>query len=426
MTTRTPISRTRAILLATIAAFVLSLPATGRAATTPAPTVSTSVTTGVTDSSATLYGYVNANGQSTEYAFQYGTSNTYGSQTPLASAGNGTTSVKFSQAVSGLTAHTTYHYRIIATSPGGTTDGEDQTFTTASAPAAPSPPTVTTSGTSSVTYASGVLSGYVDPHGQDATYAFQYGTTGAYGSQTPLSAAGSGTSSSKVSQQVTGLKPFTQYHYRIIASSPAGKSLGSDRTFTTAKLPLSLQIVGVPNPLLFGAPLLVEGKLAGTGAANHEVVLQSKSFPFTAGFATIGNPELTNSLGAFSFPVLGLTENAQLRVMTLGSPSISSPVLNKQVAVRVTFHARHTRHHGIYRLYGTVAPAEVGALVGFQLLQPGHKSINQGGTAVKAGTSAVSQFSRRVRIRHHGLYRALIKISDGAHVSNYSAPVVIR
>jgi hypothetical protein len=31
-----------------------------------------------------------------------------------------------------------------------------------------------------------------------------------------------------------------------------------------------------------------------------------------------------------------------------------------------------------------------------------------------------------VRLRHRGLYRALVKISDGAHVSSYSAPILIR
>ena len=76
------------------------------------------------------------------------------------------------------------------------------------------------------------------------------------------------------------------------------------------------------------------------------------------------------------------------------------------------------------RLYGTVAPAEVGALVGFQLLTPG-RSTNEGGTVVKAGTPTVSRFSRVVRLRHRGLYRALVKINDGAHVSNYSAPVLV-
>jgi len=79
------------------------------------------------------------------------------------------------------------------------------------------------------------------------------------------------------------------------------------------------------------------------------------------------------------------------------------------------------------RLYGTVAPAEVGALVGFQLLVPGHRSVNEGGTSVKAGTTTVSRFSRVVRLHRRGLYRALIQIPAGARVvSNYSTPILVR
>jgi hypothetical protein len=81
---------------------------------------------------------------------------------------------------------------------------------------------------------------------------------------------------------------------------------------------------------------------------------------------------------------------------------------------------------GYVRLYGTVAPAQVGALVGFQLLRPG-KSVNEGGTAVTAGTASVSRFRAVVRLRHRGLYRALVEVtSDGGHVSNYSEPILIR
>jgi len=94
--------------------------------------------------------------------------------------------------------------------------------------------------------------------------------------------------------------------------------------------------------------------------------------------------------------------------------------------VRVSFHARRARRRGFVRLYGTVAPAEVGALVGFQRLLPGGRTVNQGGTVVRAGTSTVSRFSRIMHVRRHGLYRALIRVSDGAHASNYSAPVMVR
>jgi len=254
---------------------------------------------------------------------------------------------------------------------------------------------------------------------------FQYGATSGYGGQTPLAPAGNGTISIKLSQTITGLQPGTTYHYRIVAVNGAGTANGGDRTFKTASVPLSVQIVGVPNPVVFGNPFLVEGHLSGTGATNHEVVLQANPFPYLAGFQNVGNPEITNGAGGFSFPYLGLLENAQLRVVTVGGSVVTSPVVVESVAVRVSFHARRARRRGYVRLYGTVTPAEVGALVGFQLLQPGN-SVNEGGTVVKAGTSNVSQFSRVVRVRRPGLYRALVKVSDGAHVSNYSEPILVR
>jgi hypothetical protein len=292
--------------------------------------------------------------------------------------------------------------------------------------AAASAPTVSTAGSSGATFSTVILNGFVDAHGQATTYAFQYGTTSAYGGQTPLAPAGNGTITIKVSQTVTGLQPATVYHYRVVAVNATGTTFGKDRTFSTARVPLSVQIVGAPNPVVFGNSFLVEGNLSGTGAANHAIALQANPFPYVAGFQTVGNPELTNATGGFSFPFLGLLQNAQLRVVTVGGTVVSSPVVLENVAVRVSFHARSAHRRGYVRLYGAVAPAEVGALVGFQLLQPG-KSVNEGGTVVKAASATVSTFSRIVRVRHPGLYRALIKVSaDGAHVSNYSAPILIR
>jgi hypothetical protein len=286
-------------------------------------------------------------------------------------------------------------------------------------------PSASTGAASSVTYSSAILHGSVNPHGQATTYVFQYGTTRAYGSQTPLSPAGSSKSTTAVSQSVSGLQPLKTYHYRILATSPAGATVGADRSFTTLKIPLSITIVGIPNPVLFGSTFNVDGTLSGTEAANHAVALEDNPFPYTGGFKTVGNPELANAAGGFSFPFVGLLGNAQIRVMTVGNPIVSSPVVLEGVAVRVSLHAHATARRGFARLYGTVAPAEVGALVGFQLLKPGHRTVNVGGTVVKSGTAAVSSFSRVIRVQR-GLYQALIKLLDPAHVSNYSAPVLIR
>ncbi|HLH13554.1 MAG TPA: hypothetical protein VKV16_02105 [Solirubrobacteraceae bacterium] len=294
----------------------------------------------------------------------------------------------------------------------------------AASASAASAPKASTGASSNVTYSSAIIYGMVNPNGQATNFVFQYGTTRSYGSQTPLAPAGSGTSALRVSQTLTGLQPATTYHYRILASSPGGAATGTDHTFKTPPVPLSLAIAGSPNPVVFGSAFLVEGTLSGTGSASHAIALQANPFPYTAGFQTVGNPELTNANGSFSFPYLGLLQNTELRVVTVGKPEVSSPILIENVAVRVTLHVKSTKRHGYARLYGNVTPAEVGALVGFQLLRPG-RSLNVGGTNVKAAGATYSSFSRVVHVKP-GLYQALVRVNDGAHVSAYSRPVLIR
>jgi len=290
---------------------------------------------------------------------------------------------------------------------------------------AASAPTASTSGYADVTYSSASVFGDVNPNGLATDYQFKYGTSTAYGGLTPLAPAGNGTTPVRLGRELTGLRPGTVYHYRLVAINADGTTEGRDHTFTTARIPLSVQIVGVPDPVGFGDPFYLEGYLSGTGAAGHEIVLQANPFPYTGGFGDVGNPEVTSASGGFSFPYVGLLENAQLRVVTVGKPEVSSPVILENVAVRVSFHVRSTRRRGYARLYGTVTPAEPGALIGFQLLTPG-RSTNEGGTVVKADTSAFSTFSRVVRVRRRGLYEALVQVTDPSHVSAYSSPVLIR
>jgi parallel beta-helix repeat protein len=100
-----------------------------------APVVNTTAATGVTSTGATLNGNVNPEGLATTYQFEYGTTTGYGTTIPTTagSAGSGTSAVSESASPTGLTASTTYHYRLNATNSAGTTHGGDQTFTTAAA-----------------------------------------------------------------------------------------------------------------------------------------------------------------------------------------------------------------------------------------------------------------------------------------------------
>jgi phosphodiesterase/alkaline phosphatase D-like protein len=190
----------------------------------------------VTQTTAKLCGIVNPNGGNvTECKFEYGTTTSYGSTAACSTLpGSGTSPVEVSAEVTGLTANTTYHFRVSATNAGGTTKGVDDPFTTL-----PNPPTVVTKAASSITALSAVLNATVNPNGREVSECkFEYGPTTSYGSSVPCSSLpGSGTSPVAVSAEITGLVAVTAVHFRISATNPGGTSKGSDETLITLANP---------------------------------------------------------------------------------------------------------------------------------------------------------------------------------------------
>ena len=93
------------------------------------PVVTTNPATNVSSSSATLNGSLDPHGLTTSVNFQYGTTTSYGHTTTMQSQ-TGNTYRNITGNISGLTTHTTYHFRIVATNSGGTRSGSDRTFTT--------------------------------------------------------------------------------------------------------------------------------------------------------------------------------------------------------------------------------------------------------------------------------------------------------
>src|SRR5262249_28509694 len=95
----------------------------------PAPDAVTGAAGGISCSAATLAGSVNRTGRPAPGSFDYGTSTGYGSRTPSQNGGAGTSAFNVSAQVSGLQAGRTSHFRLVATSDGGTSHGADQSFT---------------------------------------------------------------------------------------------------------------------------------------------------------------------------------------------------------------------------------------------------------------------------------------------------------
>lgn len=175
---------------------------------------------------------------------------------PDASAGSVPGPVPVSQVVTGLEPNKTYRFRLLATTGVDDTSGTEQFKTLGAAPR--------------VRYALGAdeltdvvdpygpvsakVAGYVNPNNSTTHYRFEYGTTEAYGSVSPSElepVLPAGGEDLVVKSLLTGLRPATTYHYRLVATNAAGTTKGPDRRFTTAESPQALNACGLPDGRCF-------------------------------------------------------------------------------------------------------------------------------------------------------------------------------
>src|SRR6185437_1093188 len=133
----------------------------------------------------------------------------------------------------GLAPGTTYHYRLVATGPGGTSEGQEASFKTAAeaveekeeeveeegeGPPPSEPPGVATGAATGVAANGATLTGIAKPEGNaiEACF-FQYGPSLSYGSSVPCSPLPDAAEASvAVSAKVTGLAAGKSYQYRLV------------------------------------------------------------------------------------------------------------------------------------------------------------------------------------------------------------------
>jgi hypothetical protein len=196
------------------------------------PTVSTQPASGIGTGSVTLNGMVDAGGVAAQCHYEYGLDEVYGTSTGDVAAGSGSSPVGVPVVVAGLVPpNTTYHYRIVCSNSSGSIVGDDQSFTTLSAPPIVDgqPTYVAAIGPSTVQ-----VHGTVDPRHTETGVHIDYGTTTTYGSQSTAASAGATAGDTVVVANLTGLSPGTLYHFRVSADNSAGSQQGADGTFITA------------------------------------------------------------------------------------------------------------------------------------------------------------------------------------------------
>jgi hypothetical protein len=274
---------------------------TGSSATSP-PAATTGAASAITGTGASVAGSVTPNGLATSYVFEYGTTASFGSISAPASAGSGAAAVPVSATLSGLTAGTTYLYRLVASNSLGTAVGAVGSFRTTGAGAAPS---VVTQAPVSVANTSAVLAGTVNPRGQQAYFTIEYGTTTSFGAITPVVALDNANAVEAVTATATGLTPNTTYLYRIVAINATGTSVGAVMAFTTG--PVSAPLVTT------GAATNVTATGARLGATVDTRGGQT-SFAFEYGKTTsFGSLSAVDNAGAVAgpqtvtLPIAGLT-----------------------------------------------------------------------------------------------------------------------
>jgi hypothetical protein len=271
------------------------------------PGLTAETATGVTGVKATLNASVNPDGLAvSECKFEYGTTTAYGSTKPCQGAiPTDSSDHPVSAAITGLSASTDYHFRVVATNANGTNGSADQTFTT-------NQPAVTIAATG-ITGTKATLNGTVFPEGAAVTDCkFEYGIEGALDKTAPCEGAvPTDEGEHPVTAALTHLTPNgTNYSFRIvIVVSGGGTVNGSVRSFSTEDTVLTAAATAIAGPTAtLNGTLNPEGILYTECAFEYgTTVAYGSTVPCAESPATIGT-------GSSPVPV-----HADLSDLSLGS-----------------------------------------------------------------------------------------------------------
>jgi hypothetical protein len=311
--------------------------------------VHTGAATDLTPHSANLNGELDPDGMPTEYRFEYGSNEEYGSRTPFAPAGSSSGVEQLPPVeLSGLQPRHRYHYRLVARNELGITYGNDETFV------APGTPAIEGLSTSEVTAQSAALEARIDSLGYDTEYHFEYGSTTNYGTDVPVSGGNlpGESTAAKVKQAISGLEEGVQYHFRLVASNKWGSSVSDDSTFSFGNTPCPNAHVRQET----GATYLPDCRA-------YEIVSPSDSAPLQLfpGNETVDGDRLTGVyepyFGIKAYNASGMANNPErfAYIGTLGAiPGLeaTNTVMDLYVATR-TEHGWITTYPG---LKGSEAP----------------------------------------------------------------------
>jgi len=298
-------------------------------------------------------------------------------------------------------------------------------------------PGASTGNATNVTATTATLTGTVNPNKEETSYFFEYGTTTAYGTKTPVQTVG-GNAGKAVDAAISGLSPNTLYHFRLVATNPSGTETGNDKTFTTTapfNVPpgpgpgpgaTALSCAASPVKVTFGRTTTISGTLTGPNSGGVKVQLEEDPVPYDDGFKKVGSEVTTDASGKFSIAVKP-TVNTRYQAVAKSSPPVTCTAVQVLVRHRVTLRVSDsTAFRGQrVRFRGAVAPADV---VGRKVRIQRRTKSGSFRTVAKAKLRAAGSravYSKRLRIFRTGTYRVKVG-GDARHISGVSRKRTIR
>jgi len=348
-----------------------------------APTVTTTVVSNITATTATSGGNVTDAGGAAVTARGVCWSTSANPTISDSHTTDGTGTGIFTSSITGLTPGTTYHVRAYATNSVGTSYGSDITFTTNAV--APTVITTVVSNISSKTASSG--GNVTDDGGAAVTVKGVCWSTSA----NPTTSDGhttDGTGTGTFTSSITGLAPGTTYHVRAYATNSVGTSYGSDITFTTNAVVPTVTTIAVSDITATsassggnvsddgGAPVTARGVCWGTSTnptiSDSHTTDGSGTGTFTSSITGL-TPDTTYYLRAYATNTAGTAYGNEATFTTAANPIISGTVtdgIDPIEGVNITFsHDKHTEttnakgHYSYTVPYGTtttITPSKTG------------------------------------------------------------------
>jgi len=148
----------------------------------------------------------------------------------------------------------------------------------------PAPPEVGASEVKNVQQSSAMIAGAINPHILSTTYWVEYGTDAGYGRRFPVGHDSTikavGETAEPVFLQLSGLRPETEYHFRLVAENLLGTTAGTDLTFRTrgAVVPPSHGPYELVSPAEKGSGE-IQGAVGGSGTVQSTPDGSAAAFP---------------------------------------------------------------------------------------------------------------------------------------------------